>query len=251
MGWSGDPSALAYGLAMTLGFCIAGYYTNRRLSSAGKLAFAALAWLIIAALVLSYDPTALAAALIGASILFVYLRKKFVAFMVVAAIIGGYFFVKDFQAGYLWKRIESSAQYSEQARRRELQQKFELFKAHPWLGAGSPLRVNGAVVAPAPNTYFQILATTGLLGFLGYMAFCLSFLFCSLRLWHEIPPTHIWHRVFLLGATGGQIVFHTAGLYRWTHNNVLLMGTFLFFIAVVAFLNERYSRGLVSDDFSI
>ena len=96
-----------------------------------------------------------------------------------------------------------------------------------------------------------MLSTTGIIGFSCYMFFILAFLLMTHRLWTEVPRSHYWHRVFVLGALGAQVAVHAGGLTQWNFGDPEVNHLFVFILAVVAYMNERYLRGIVPDDYAL
>lgn len=138
-----------------------------------------------------------------------------------------------------------------------------MFSDYPWLGVGykrneeltgeyfKKIGIQSEFGGHAHNNYFQMLSTTGILGLSCYMFFILSFLLMTLRLWTEIPKTHFWHRVIILGSLGAQVAFHIGGLTQWNFGDAEVNHLFIFILATVAYMNERYARGIVPDDYAI
>ena len=83
------------------------------------------------------------------------------------------------------------------------------------------------------------------------MLFILTFLLMTHRLWLDIPETHFWHRVIVLGALGAQISLHTGGVTQWNFGDAEVNHLFVFVLAMVAFLAEKYARGIVPDDYAL
>ncbi|MBX9769554.1 MAG: O-antigen ligase family protein, partial [Bdellovibrionales bacterium] len=139
----------------------------------------------------------------------------------------------------------------------------QMFYDHPWFGIGlgqnearlgeyyQRLGVQSEFGGHAHNNYFQYLATTGIIGFACYMIFILTLLLATQRLWSEIPRTHFWHRVIALGALGAQVSMHVGGLTQWNFGDAEVNHMFVFIAAVILYLNERYGRGIVPDDYAL
>ncbi len=139
----------------------------------------------------------------------------------------------------------------------------EMFKDHPWIGVG--FKQNENLIAPyyqrlgitngpighAQSNYIEFLATTGLLGFASYMLFILAFLLMTIRLLASVPSTHYWHKVFVLAALGAQVSFHVGGLTHWNFGEGVVLHLFLFWLAVIAYMSQRYYAHIVPDDRSI
>lgn len=139
----------------------------------------------------------------------------------------------------------------------------EMLSDHPWIGIGwrqnevriqeyySKLGITNSFGGHAHNNYLQILATTGLLGFFCYAFFILIFLLMTHRLWLEIPKSHYWHKVIVLGALGSQVAMHTGGLTQWNFGDAEVNHFFIFVLAIVSYMAARYRSGVVPDDHSL
>lgn len=101
---------------------------------------------------------------------------------------------------------------------------WEIFKDNPLLGVGLSQNKNYLVdyynkmgmtgetlVSHAHNNYLQILAGTGLLGFIFYMAFSLYFLLLTWRLSQRFSKEEWFCRGLSLGIFSAQIFFHLGG----------------------------------------
>lgn len=139
-------------------------------------------------------------------------------------------------------------------RRQNWEFNMDMFHAHPWIGVGYGQNEGGVkngTSGIARSNYIQLLATTGVLGFTGYMLFILAFILMTSRLYGTIPTTHYWHRVFALAALGAQIAFHVGGLTQWNLGIPEVQHQFIFWLAVVAYMSQRYYAHIVPDDHSL
>lgn len=139
----------------------------------------------------------------------------------------------------------------------------EMFGDHPWIGVGwnqneglvadyyKRLGIENKFTDHAHNTYLQVMANTGLLGFIFFAFFILGFLLMTHRLWTEVPKSHYWHRVIVLGALGSQISLHAGGLTQWNFGDAEVNHFFIFVLALVAYMSEQYGTGVVPDDHSL
>ena len=102
---------------------------------------------------------------------------------------------------------------------------WEIFKDYPLVGVGlsknrdylkdyySKMNIEGeTIVSHAHNNYLQILAGTGILGFVFYMGFCGMFLIKSFRLWSYFSDDRWFLKYLSLGIFGAQVFFHLGGL---------------------------------------
>ena len=126
----------------------------------------------------------------------------------------------------------------------------EMFHDHPWIGVGfnqnqnlsqtyfDKLQIKDSKPSDAHSTYLQLLATTGLAGFLFYMLLILVFILMTARLFAMIPATHYWHRVFALSALGSQVAFHLGSLTFWNLGDIAVELHFFFWLAVVGYMSQ-------------
>lgn len=116
----------------------------------------------------------------------------------------------------------------------------QMFKDYPILGIGyqenetrsgeylARLGYPDAFTGHAHSNYLQMLAGTGITGFVTYM-FLISFmLWLTWRLWKALPKDMIWQRAIALGALGAQIQLHIGGFtecnfQRGTTNHILMV----------------------------
>lgn len=144
---------------------------------------------------------------------------------------------------HFWKELVSQQDLLSDTRRTSLQEGIKSFQTNPFVGAG--WNTNSSTT---PNTYFQLLSSTGFLGFALFMLFSISVLFKSLRLMQEIPRSHLWHRSFAMATLCSQLVFHSAGLFIWTLGQMELLLIYVFCVSVTLHLSYHYSRNIVPDD---
>lgn len=225
---------------------------------------------------------AISTLVIGTSLIWTYGRGVWIAMacalLVIAAYVSKRYFigillVGGIAVGTLWttnpgfqQRLSTvwSETYTSNADRRDLwKANIAMFEDHPWVGVGygqnetlapeyyKKLGIENKFTGHAHNNYFQFLSTTGILGLTAYLLYILTFLLVTHRLWSEIPRTHFWHRVLVLGALGAQIAMHAGGLTQWTFGNTAVNHFFTFTLAMVAYVSERYARGIVPDDYSL
>lgn len=190
-------------------------------------------------------------------------RKILFSFLILAGIIVGTLYISN--DGFK-ERLDSiwDSQYTSNADRRDLwRANLEMFSDHPWIGIGwtqnegrifeyyEKLGIENKFGGHAHNNYLQLLASTGLLGFVAYMLFIISFLLMTHRLWTDVPKSHYWHRVIVLGALGTQISLHAGGLTQWNFGDAEVNHFFIFTLAIIAYMSERYASGVVPDDHSL
>lgn len=99
----------------------------------------------------------------------------------------------------------------------------EMFKDYPILGIGyqenetrageyvARLGNPDAFTGHAHSNYLQMLAGTGITGFVTYMILISFMLWLTWRLWKALPKEMIWRRAIALGALGAQLQLHIGG----------------------------------------
>lgn len=122
-----------------------------------------------------------------------------------------------------------------------------IFKDHYIVGSGlaynnylvkyyyEKLGIEDGVVSHAHNNYLQMLAGTGVLGFLAWSVFCLYFLWLAAHLWWKLDPAHLWWRSLALGIFLAQVFHHIGGLteVNFTDSEVLHQLLLLWAVLVV------------------
>jgi hypothetical protein len=101
------------------------------------------------------------------------------------------------------------------------------------------------------NTFLKILSAAGVLGLVTYLFFVLQAFLLNLRLLREIPRTHKWHKIIVLGSFIVQINFHLSGLFFPSLFHPHLVQFFVFLLAIMAYFGDAYGRGIVPDDSSL
>jgi putative inorganic carbon (HCO3(-)) transporter len=190
-------------------------------------------------------------------------RKHLIGFLLLMGLAGGIVYQTSPGLRERAQSVWDSGYFSNDDRRAVWKANYEMFLDHPWMGVGytqneallgsyyEKLGLKKEFGGHAHNNYLQMLSTTGILGFICYTLFILSFLLMTHRLWTDVPETHFWHRVLVLGALGAQISLHTGGITQWNFGDAENTHVFIFILAIVAYMSERYARGIVPDDYSL
>ncbi|MDZ4676793.1 MAG: O-antigen ligase family protein [Oligoflexia bacterium] len=190
-------------------------------------------------------------------------RKLFFITVTLLAISGGG--LLKFDSNFRERALSVFAQNynSNEERKQVWQANMAMFHDHPWIGVGyrqnepltntyyKKLGIPEGLAGHAHSNYVELLSTTGILGFSCYMLFILAFVLMTARLFSTIPTTHYWHRVFALSALGAQLAFHVGGLTQWNFGDAEVQHQFIFWLAVVAYMSQRYYAHIVPDDQSL
>ncbi len=136
---------------------------------------------------------------------------------------------------------------------------WQMFKEYPIIGVGygrnediidgyyTKLGIKNGMHGHAHNNYFQFLSGTGLPGLLCYLFFSGYFLWICHRLWRMLPEQRRWERSLVLGAIGGQVYMHVAGLTECNFKHAEVNHLYMFMLGVVVclYLNSRDEHGLM------
>jgi O-antigen ligase len=132
---------------------------------------------------------------------------------------------------------------------------WEIFKDNPWFGVGwgqnkallmeyyAKLGITDErfmMVSHAHNQTLHLLAGTGILGFLGFVAFNVVFFVMSWRLWKLIPLSEAWHRALVLAAMGAQVHFWFGGLFESNFEHSKMRYAMSFAWGVILWLYHDY-----------
>ncbi len=257
---------LTYGYSFGLLFCFpfAAFALSHRKPVIWQMTFLISAVTIGLSLVWTYGRGVWMASAAALLVMSGYVSKRFLAGLLVLGTIGvgGYYYGSP---GFR-ERLDSVTldSYTSNSDRRDLwKANIAMFQDHPWLGVGymqneslvgeyfRKLGIQNEFGGHAHNTYFNFLSTTGILGMSLYLFFVLGFLMMTHRLWLEIPRTHFWHRVIVLGTLGAQIHLHVGGLTQCNFLDAEVRHLYIFILAILAYMSERYARGIVPDDYAL
>lgn len=257
---------LTYGylFSMVMCFPLAALMLSRSRSTLFKLGMALATSVIALSLVWTYGrgvwiATAAAVLFMGAYVS----RKTLFGLLVLLGIVGGTLYSANDGFKQRLDTVWSGESRSNSDRQDLWRANVEMFGDHPWIGVGwnqneglvasyyERLGITNSFTGHAHNTYLQIMANTGILGFGFYAFFILGFLLMTHRLWSDVPKSHYWHRVVVLAALGSQISLHAGGLTQWNFGDAEVNHFFIFVLALVAYMSERYGSGVVPDDHSL
>ncbi len=264
IGFMSHHLTYGYSAGIFICFAFAGLLLGKRKSLAHRIGFLLATSIIGCSLVWTYGRGVWIAVGLSFFVMAAYVSKKhFFSFLLIVGLIFGLAYTSNPELKERFNSIWSDQHFSNVERQQLWKANFEMFKEYPWLGVGydqnlprlqeyyKKVGVEKEWGGHAHNNYLQWLATTGILGFFCYMLFVLTFLLMTHRLWLDIPETHFWHRVIVLGALGAQICLHTGGVTQWNFGDAEVNHLFIFVLAMVAFLAEKYARGIVPDDYAL
>lgn len=253
-----------YSFGMLICFPLAAFLLGQRRSLSFKLMSGFSVLVIGLSLLWTYGRGVWLATALSFFVIAAYVSKKhMMALIVIVGIIGGVLYTGNTGFQERFSSIWASNYHSNTDRQDLWRANLAMFQDHPWIGVGygqneeilgeyfKKLEIKNEFGGHAHNNYLQMMSTTGLLGTICYLFFILSFLLSTHRLWLEIPRTHYWHRVIVLGALGAQVCMHAGGVTQWNFGDAEVNHLYIFILAMVAYLSERYARGIVPDDYSL
>jgi hypothetical protein len=265
-GFFGSTEALATLFACVLPFPVAAACLRRDREETDKFTWMGfgISVLIALALVFTYRLGLWWAGLAGvlALLLFPGDRRFKLMLSVIAAIAAVWFLLfmvfdttsQDRDGGKLFDRINAEQQARDDQHRLQMNGLVRVWEDSPIFGiAGATPDLKAETTGTGTryesvNIYFLILARSGLVGLVLYLAFVLHHLLNTLLLFHVIPASHHRHRVLAAGCFASQCAFHVAGLYWGTMTEAFSMNLFILVSSMTLYMTEHYAHGLVPDD---
>lgn len=128
---------------------------------------------------------------------------------------------------------------------------WEMFRDNPVLGVGygeneslisdyyRKAGIENGMVGHAHNTFLQVLAGTGIVGFLLFGFFIVYFFVISVRLWRRLSREREWEKTLLLGAIGAQVFMQISGLTECNFKDAEVNHNFMFILALVSVMSLR------------
>lgn len=272
-GFLGSTEALATLFACTLPFPVAAACLRREGDETDRVTWIgfALSVVIALALVFTYRPGLWWAGGAGALALLLFpgdRRLKLLA-SIAAAIVAVWFFLffafdfgtsdgdKKSPSAHVWNLINDDEVKREDLHRAQMNSLVTVWEKSPLLGVSGAVsdldslpskKTADAAQYESVNIYFLLLARSGIVGLVLYLAFVLHHLLNTLRLFHEIPESHHRHRVLAAGCFASQCAFHVAGLFWSTMTEAFSMNLFILVGSMSLYMTEHYAHGLVPDD---
>jgi len=264
IGFFGHHLTFAHTFAMIVTIPWAALLLGNRLGFFHKLILGLVWGTILTAIILTFGRGAWIALAITFPLMALFVSRKAFFGVVLAILIAGFAVWKGSPAiGYRMGTITDSKYFSNADRKDLWAINMEMFYDHPWIGVGyrvnedlcasykKKLQIENDFCGHAHSNYIQMLSTTGILGTACYMLIMIGFILLTMRLYSSIPSTHYWHRVFMLAGIGSQLAFHIGGLTQWNFGTAPNNHVLMFWFAVIAYVNEKYHRGIVPDDRAI
>ena len=240
-------------LAMALPFPVAAYLLDeRRGSRLPRIIALAICLVFVLAILWTYRPGMWIAALTGLLVaMLMQARNGFKLFIIIAAFVFGVLLVTYGSPSHLGDSVDRNETARAEQQRSQINTQVKLWEDNRWIGAGRKALAAADYDPGTGNVYFQVLAQSGILGAGFYLFIVLGFLLSTYRIFSEIPKTHYWHRVLIVGSLSSQISFHVAGLYWSTLSEALAINLFVLVLSATSYLSEHYTRGLVPDDHAL
>lgn len=252
-GFFNTPEVFGTLIAMIAPFPIAAYLcAPEKEGYARRLMAMALGLLLLLAVFWTYRPGLWMAVFAGILIATLMQPRRLISAL---GILAGFFALVLMLTYTSTDEMFASVQMSEAARserqRAQINTQVDLWQNNPWFGVGHRAQEAANYDPGTGNVYFQVLSQTGIIGFGFYLLFILGLLLATYRIFNEIPASHYWHRVLIVGAIASQIAFHLSGLFWSTLSESLAINLFVLLASASCYLIEHYSRGLVTDDESL
>jgi hypothetical protein len=240
-------------LAMAMPFPVAAYLLDERRDSRWhRFAALGICLVFVLGVLWTYRPGMWIAATAGLVVaVLMQARHGFKLLLIIAAFVLAVLFASYGSPGHLFDSVDTSETARATQQRSQLNTQVKIWEENHWIGAGRKALAAADYDPGTGNVYFQVLAQSGVLGAGFYLFIVLGFLLSTYRIFSEIPKTHYWHRVLIVGSISSQIAFHVAGLYWSTLSEALAINLFVLVVSATSYLSEHYGRGLVPDDHAI
>ncbi|MCB0348276.1 MAG: hypothetical protein KDD37_05545 [Bdellovibrionales bacterium] len=255
-------SPLIFGLFFSFisGFIWTAYFYC--LEERGRIhwAYLILGLAFLSACLFTYDLRVWTAAILSLILPVFFINKKHFFISIVLILLLGYaafIFLDFFRTTVL--QLESNFQVLRASMNAKNEVLFDSISNHILLGNGDFSTPARQILSQLPvaddtwmeNNFLKILSTTGVLGLITYLFFVLQAFLLNLRLLREIPRTHKWHKIIVLGTFIMQINFHLVGLFYPSLFHPHLVQFYIFLLAIMAYFGDAYGRGIVPDDSSL
>lgn len=240
-------------LCMALPFPVAYFLLDeRRTLHLARYAALAICLTLVTAIIWTYRPGIWITAVVGLIVcILMQFQNGLKLIFVLAAFVFSVLMISYGSPTQLNESIEKNELLRTEKQRTQINAQVKIWEENRWVGAGKKSTENTAYDPGTGNVYFQQLAHSGMLGSGFYLFSILGFLLLTYQIFNEIPKSHFWHRVIIVGALASQISFHVAGLYWATFNEALTLNLFVFILAVTSYVSEKYRHGLVPDDHAL
>lgn len=240
-------------IGIALAFPIAAYLLDeRRGSRLPRYGAMVLSLLLSLSILWTYRPGMWLAAITGVVInILMASRHALKLLLMSGAFVAAVLLVSYGSPEDLLNAVDQTEAVRADKQREQINTQVQLWEKSPWIGTGRSTLAAADYDPGTGNVYFQVLAQVGLLGISYYLLIILGFLLATYRIFHEIPKSHYWHRVFIAGSLASQITFHVAGLYWATLSEAMVFNLYVLIVAATSYLIQHYSRGIVTDDHAL
>lgn len=269
-GWFGSPLQYGYnaGMYACIALSCASVYFEERRKSRWMFWGSLFVFLLVALSVITTFTRGawIALALASLSIVFLAIPKMAAAVTGSGALFLSLLFA--FQENFRIRVLSIFAMdYSSNSERLFLwRANWEMFKDYPIFGIGyqqnearageyvARLGSPNSFTGHAHNNYLQMLAGTGITGFLSYMFIIGFMLWLNWRLIKHIPKDLLWPRALAIGCLGAQILLHVGGLTECnfktgtTNHNFMIVWSLVVSMSALdarGWLRERYHQSII------
>lgn len=252
-GFFSTPEIFGTLIAMAAPYPLAAYLcAHRKDPQFKRYAFLGLGLLLLLGVFWTYRPGLWAAAL-GSVLVATFMqpRRLFGVLLAVTVFFSAVILVSYESTNAFIESVQLSEESRSERQREQINSQVELWQTSPWLGVGNKAQSMTNYDPGTGNIYFHLLAQTGFLGLGFYLLFILGLLLGTYRIFNEIPASHYWHRVIVVGTLASQIAFHISGLFWSTLSEAIAVNLFVLIVSATCYIIEHYSRGLVTDDESL
>jgi O-antigen ligase len=220
--------------------------------------------LIFASLICTYSRGAWAGlAIVIPAMVFLACRKYFFAILGIIILLVCTLYFTDSMFRQRLQTVTQGGYFSNQDRKNLWEINFQMFKEHPIVGVGyleneplsgtyfKKLNIVGGMGGHAHSNYFEFLSTSGVLGFVAYLALIFTPFIASVKLFFKLrvisTTDALYDRCILLAAIGAQLMFHIGGFTQCTVCDSKVLHQFVFWLTIVYFLNDKYKTNLTDN----
>ena len=249
--------AYSYGMIVCIGWAILLGKQQKKVSEKILLCMSLL--IILTSIICTYGRGAWIALAITFPVMAFFMRRSYGILIVLATLATGVFlYNSDSNFKYRLYTLTVDSYQSNSDRVKLWTINYQMFKDHPLVGVGyleneplsmsyyEKMHISNGMAGHAHNNYFEFLSTSGILGFMAYLALIFVPFIASIRLFFKIKNLEgqeaMWDRCILLAAIGAQMVFHIGGFTQATVCDSKVLHQFVLWLAVVFFMKNKYKN---------